>query len=73
MAHSIALGSSVQPSKEESVSTLTEVGDSSALPGMSSMMAIESSVLSEPWFDQLKNEGDAFLIEAGKISVVVNP
>lgn len=33
------------------------------------MMVVESAGLSEPWFDELKNEGDAFLIGAGKKNI----
>lgn len=35
---------------------------------VSGMMVVESSGLSEPWFDQLKGED-----EAGKISLGMNP
>lgn len=49
------------------------MGHNPALLGVSGMMVVESAGLSEPWFDQLKNEGDAFLIGAGKISMGMNP
>lgn len=49
------------------------MGHNPALLGMSGMMVVESAGLSEPWFEQLKKEGDAFLIGAGKISVGMNP
>lgn len=47
--------------KSKSVSSPTALRTNPVLSGMNGKMVVESSGLSEPWFDKLKNKDNMFL------------